>query len=64
MQPRMLPSWLQLLSFKMLIIAADVYSAAIALASAYVGDAPLGYLAFHIDLASVAQTKPRMRVHT
>ena len=45
-------SWLQLLSYKVKTITAEVCNVAAAIASASVGDVPVGYSTFHVDLAS------------
>ena len=44
--------WLQLLSYKVKTITAEVCTVAAAIASASVGDVPVGYSTFHVDLAS------------
>ena len=45
-------TWLQLLSYKVKKITAEVCTVAAAIASASVGDVPVGYSTFHVDLAS------------
>ena len=52
MQPTLLTSWLQLLSYKVWTITAEVCTVAAAIASASVGDVAVGYSTFHVDLAS------------
>ena len=49
-------SLLQLLSHKVSTITAEVCAVATAIASAFVGDVPVGYSTFHDDLASYAQS--------
>ena len=52
MQPVLLTSWLQLLSYKVWTITAEVCTVAVAIASVSVRDVPVGYSTFHVDLAS------------
>ena len=52
MQPTLLTSWLQLLSYKVQTITAEVCTVTAAIASASVGGVPVGYSTFHVDLAS------------
>ena len=61
MQSTLLTIWLELLSFKLQTITAEVCTVATAIASACVRYAPVGYSTFHVDLASWAHPVGTLR---